>query len=315
MKIPLIVFTVVLVLLWVFKHNGAWAAIIAGFAALLTHYIMNYKSRQVYRDSYKAARNRVPGLASFKNPLQGYSEEYCKVCYQSNAYTDHECYGVAYVTRITDDGEPYFQGQLFDGLDILRYQCTHDHYSKTDAAECASNHFGLHQMGKCHCSYYAAEIEPHIKNAKNAHVYVMKNRNLNALKVGISTRKYGLRINEHAENGWVLVGAFKNLTGLQAYTIEQATLAEWRVAGKPLGVKPSQMPQSGATETVSLTLVNVPALMKTLTEATGVQPTKEMHTPKADTGNKLNGVQPTIIVQKTNNPGSQASGAKFKGER
>lgn len=311
MKKSLIVTAVATLLAWIIIHNSFTAVILGGMIGLLTNYIINYKERELFRKTYKTVKTRKNLPANMK----GYSEEYCKVCYQSNAYTAHDCYGVAYVTRITDDGEPYFQGQLFDGLDILQYQCTHDHYSKTDAAQCASDHFGLHQIGKCHCSYYAAPIEPHIANSKDAYVYVMKNRNLNAVKVGISTRKYGLRINEHAENGWVLVGAFKGLTGLEAYVLEQGTIAEWRVAGKPIAVAPGQMAQSGATETVSASLVNANQVVKKIANITGITPTKEMLVQKADKGNKFNGVMPDIPVKKTDNPGSQASGAKYGGER
>ena len=185
----------------------------------------------------------------------------CHVCYYYSYKDSHKCAVTVRTTvktfTVTDeDGELEnvyeCTGCLYDGLGQIKWQCGHKHPNVTLATKCAREHYKMHQRGSCNCAYFARPIPHGLSNKSQAQLYLIKHERFNALKVGVSNSSTNDRLEEHLTNGWVLVAVWKGVNGRKAYEQEQATIASWRKQGYGIAVSWKNMPQKGATETVSL---------------------------------------------------------------
>ena len=89
-------------------------------------------------------------------------------------------------------------------------------------------------------------------------VYLMRNSDFQALKIGITTKESRTdRIRDHELKGWSLVQKWNTETGLEAEIIESAVLKWWRkTLGAPIALTSAQMPSGGFTETAALVHVD-----------------------------------------------------------
>lgn len=71
-----------------------------------------------------------------------------------------------------------------------------------------------------------------------------------ALKIGIAATD-GQRLETHRRHGWLLHWVVELPTGDAAYNAEQGVIAHWREMGLSAALTATDMPQGGATETVS----------------------------------------------------------------
>jgi hypothetical protein len=85
-------------------------------------------------------------------------------------------------------------------------------------------------------------------------VYLLQHDEFYALKVGVTTEAaVSDRVSQHLAYGWRVLRTWETATGDEAISVEAAVLAWWRrELGAPVAVLPSDMPQGGYTETVSL---------------------------------------------------------------
>lgn len=208
---------------------------------------------------------------------QTYNGQYstaCQVCWHGDGNDPtHECN--TYIDTVIHErnGVNGYEGIIRDGLQNKRWNCQHIHNTEQEAINCASTHASKHQRGECICTYFCPPIDENIKRAKNAHVYVMKHETLKSVKIGISARSFPQRVQEHIDNGWTFVAAYTGLDGMTAYQIEQGTIATWRITGKPKHLKAIDMPQGGATETVSIFSVDINNILNEIEQVTGKKPT------------------------------------------
>lgn len=206
-------------------------------------------------------------------PYNGQYLSACKVCWHNTTEDPtHECN--TYVDTITHErnGVNGYEGIIRDGLQTERWNCQHIHDTEQEALNCASLHTIKHQRGECICTYFCPPIDENIKRAKNAYVYVMKNETLKSVKIGVSGRVFPHRVQEHIDNGWTFVAAYTGLDGTTAYQIEQGTIATWRISGNPKHLKAADMPQGGATETVSIFNVDINNILNEIEQVTGTKP-------------------------------------------
>lgn len=253
---PLMAFAGVAVVLWAATGKALPAVVIAALLLVVVHTVRSSVLHKRLRQRYLAGQQyyRATGRPIMREPV-------CAVCLRRlpDDGTLHECEAIAtsvQVARDPETGNSYLQGCLEDGLTAIRWACVHEHDHADDARACAREHAQLHFDRSCHCSYYAMPMPPVFVSARNAYVYVMRSKKLGAVKVGTSARAFPVRVQEHVDNGWELVGAVLGLSGAEAYLVEQEVLAGWRVAGYRLGVRADEMPQKGHTETVSLLVVD-----------------------------------------------------------
>jgi len=95
-----------------------------------------------------------------------------------------------------------------------------------------------------------------------AFVYLITNSSLNSHKIGIGGFDSLInRIDQHIKHGWKTYGQLDVDTGEEAYEIEQALL-DWLRSDLNLQqyLLPEQMPQSGHTETVDASEIDLPTI-------------------------------------------------------
>ena len=91
-------------------------------------------------------------------------------------------------------------------------------------------------------------------------VYLLVHELLGALKIGVSNDGTN-RLQDHRRQGWEIIEKHR-MTGEQAYLVERAVLAWWRVdLGLPPYLSRAEMPQRGETETVSADALDVPTVL------------------------------------------------------
>ncbi len=102
-------------------------------------------------------------------------------------------------------------------------------------------------------------------SASPALLYLMRSLQLGAVKVGVAGIG-STRVATHGRHGWGLVATWDFASGGEALTVERDVLDRWHLDGLPLGfVRPSDMPQTGWTETTSLALVDIDELTAWIT--------------------------------------------------
>lgn len=238
---------------------------------LATHYIVNFNDRASKNRNYDAYHRKVrSGYTAVGVRSTNYAPS-CQVCWWGNLNGQpHDCNGkVSYLTYQIN-GMDAFEGSIIDGLGETRWSCGHRHEQMEESAECSFYHLDLHQRGYCVCTYFCPPIDPSIEKSKKAHVYVVKHEQLKSIKVGISGKPFPWRVQEHLDNGWTFVAAYPGIDGVLAYKIEQSVIGSWRMAGLPKHLKSSDMPQGGATETVSAFSVDLNDLMRLIEKAAQV---------------------------------------------
>jgi recombinational DNA repair protein (RecF pathway) len=124
---------------------------------------------------------------------------------------------------------------------------------------------------RCECLSCGREVNPRYNDLKSGQggcrycadwgidydapsiVYLVASKDLNALKVGITTASNNSRLDAHRRNGWLAERVWQCPTGYDAERVEQAVLEWWRNSlGAPEATEPEDMPQGGFTETASL---------------------------------------------------------------
>ena len=87
-------------------------------------------------------------------------------------------------------------------------------------------------------------------------LYLIRNKKLNALKVGIAKPESG-RLKHHERNGWEIIDVVQMSTVALARNVEKEMLRGWRTAGFKPAVPKEKMPIGGSTETVSVSDVSL----------------------------------------------------------
>ncbi|WP_158715255.1 hypothetical protein [Kitasatospora phosalacinea] len=84
-------------------------------------------------------------------------------------------------------------------------------------------------------------------------LYIAESDELNALKIGVTSRASRTnRTQQHARHGWRITAEITFEDGQHAFTAEQAVLAFLRSCGARRTLAQEQLPQGGYTETVAL---------------------------------------------------------------
>ncbi len=95
-------------------------------------------------------------------------------------------------------------------------------------------------------------------------VYLIKHVEFGALKIGVAGVDSD-RLGQHRRKGWELIASWTYEVGADAKLEERTVLDQWKADGLPVGfLDPSDMPQRGETETTSLTMVDLEALMASI---------------------------------------------------
>lgn len=237
--------------------------LLAVCAGLLTHYIINYQKRKEQNAEYTKQQDNARRIRlQQKTAISGMYAPSCRVCWHGNLDGNpHDCSGrVTYGVNVYE-GQQVYEGQLMDGMSNVRWGCGHAHTNLDEATNCAFQHLWVHQQGNCICTYFCPPIDEKIAKSKRAYVYLMKHDIYNSVKVGISGGGFPHRVMQHVDNGWTFVGAWLNIDGVLAYQIEQSVIGSWRMSGFEKHLKAADMPQGGATETVSQNYVSFPQLI------------------------------------------------------
>jgi hypothetical protein len=191
----------------------------------------------------------------------------CRVCYHGKHYVKHDCAATVTVERSHVDGVDVWVAVLVDGLGFKKHVCEHAHMSSVEAFECGETHVGLHQKGQCDCGVFFIKPAPvGVHHNAVGKFYIVVHFGLKAIKVGITGRETLERLEEHTSEGWVVFALWDNVNLLDAYRVEQGTVAKWRKQGFPPAVAYGDMRQGGATETVSMKNVSRVALYATVKE-------------------------------------------------
>lgn len=223
----------------------------------------------------------IPGVSVYSNAfLEGvesvqqqseavtkFGYDLCRICFnlgyenvsdeiQDDLQTEpnyvHVCFAQWQASRM--DG--YFSGLISQQDSTPLWRCSHVHTSKDQADECAWEHWYLHSQGGCFCFKVERPIPDQIlretqANKNNSYVYLMINNKLSAGKVGMSSNRWPIRIQEHAQDGWAMVLAVKELKPLEAFLLESELL---KISKEKfcVGVLKSEMKQGGFGETFFL---------------------------------------------------------------
>lgn len=95
------------------------------------------------------------------------------------------------------------------------------------------------------------------KASEEAVVYLIENRDLGAVKVGVADTK-GTRLKRHGQRGWQAL-AVVQVPGERAVVIEKDILSWWRTDLRlPPYLSKTEMPQFGWTETVDADAIDIP---------------------------------------------------------
>ncbi len=105
-------------------------------------------------------------------------------------------------------------------------------------------------------------------------VYLLHSDALKAVKIGVHNLG-SIRISEHEANGWQVVMIWDCDTGAQAWTVERTILRRWSQDGLPQAVRPEDMPQGGATETVPAALVDLEETVRVVGQLVAEQHDRE----------------------------------------
>lgn len=169
------------------------------------------------------------------------------MCLHNDVNVEHRCVGTITVHK-TNTG---YVAQLRDGLGDVKKHCPHFHKDIGDATMCGRSHYVKHQQGECFCVYFKNPIPPYLYKNPNTQFYIIKHDGWFVWKVGVSTHVDDKRLSEHYQNGWKLYAKWSGLAGVKSFEWEQKIIERWRETGFNPAVKHSDMPQGGASETVS----------------------------------------------------------------
>jgi len=197
----------------------------------------------------------------------------CFLCLYNKYDEPHRCVGTVTVNNV----EGKYAAQLRDGLGDVKRQCPHLHDNISEAVDCGKTHYVKHQKGECFCTYFKKPIPAHIYRTSKAQLYIIKHEGFFVWKIGVSGHSDGERLEQHLQNGWKIYAQWNNVDGVEAFTIEQETIQTWREAGFNAPLKPSDMPQGGASETVSYYNVNnddIETLISSISKRLKFKPTR-----------------------------------------
>jgi hypothetical protein len=122
--------------------------------------------------------------------------------------------------------------------------------------------YGVVKSGQGGCRWCA---KYGFKASEDAVVYLVENRGLGAVKVGVADTK-GTRLKKHEQHGWQALAVVR-VTGEKALAIEKLVLTWWRAdLGLPPFLAKTEMPQFGWTETVDADAIDVPATIRRIRE-------------------------------------------------
>lgn len=270
-------------ILGIFVFHNAFTAVGSGFFAALLSYKLLTKTRNFQNPSAKPVYT-AKIISGRKGKLVNYpmGKPICQTCYKPytefNPNGTHNCDIHADKIKNPDSYNNILEyNAIFkDWMGNVKWNCGHNHTSGSAADLCASEHYNQHVNGSCKCVYFPQTSTPPSYKAAQSHVYLMKNKNLDAVKVGISRSKVGTRIGEHQINGWELVAYYPEITWEKAYKTEQAVIEKWRMNNIGFGAMFSEMPQKGASETAPLRSVNLQKLVDEISELTGTTPQSSM---------------------------------------
>lgn len=269
----IITYPVVAIPLALFTLNGMVAALMAAVIAGGVYGLTNSKRYPVRKQTYKRLHgNPQTYLRALKLASYPAGNNICQTCYlpftEFNSDNTHSCdITVGYIQP-----EGAYDAVLKDWQGKHRWVCGHKHQNSYDAEMCGWSHYDMHVSGECRCAYFPQTTTRSTSNQPRSHVYIVANESLNAIKIGISSNVLGVRIREHAENGWSLIAYYPNLMWDTAYNAEQSTIEEWRRNNIGFGVYFNEMPQKGATETAPLHIVDIQKLVDSVSHKTGVEP-------------------------------------------
>lgn len=183
----------------------------------------------------------------------------CKVC--STAYPtgrSHTCWGRPSHSAVKDRKDRrrnLYAGVILDGRGAVVWTCPSRHRARHESVTCATTHLRRHQLGECDCTHICSPaLSPAsggFRASDTATVYVVHHPKLGAVMVGVSGGDGTKRLESHALHGWSTKEAWRGIDPDVAFAVEQRVIAQWRHRGLAPAIRASQMPQGGATETVS----------------------------------------------------------------
>lgn len=208
----------------------------------------------------------------------------CQVCFTPhesfNPNGTHECNMHVSVETVNEPDMKGHVAVMEDMLSTPRWRCSHLHENINDAYKCAATHYYQHTDGECKCAYFPRATAPSTYNNPTSHLYIIRNEKLNAVKIGMSGNKLGVRINEHLDEGWELIAYFDNITWMQSWNAEQTIISNWRTSGIGFGAAFSELPQKGASETAPLYEVDLNKLTQEAEKLTQVKRTLSLEAGK-----------------------------------